>query len=543
MMRLSFLLPILFALISFSPCTAGIFVGDKQYRFCQYGGCSGGNQDNNKPPTGLPVTEGGDGYRIVYIEYRDDGTRWDGAEFDAATKLIEDTRKSVCDHPDHNRADLQRACLSRYGGPITLFAYVHGWKNNANIRKDPKDPGDVEKFRAYLKAYASIVRPERARPVIGVYFGWHGRSLELPTFINWISFWTSSARALSVGNGGQVTKDLDRLATLAREQGKISNGDPVGPKENLQQLEPSGEEKLEDSDIRSRVIVLSHSFGARVLQTALLGTASDSAAGVVSGICKGLVHGQAQRPPVDVIIFENAATGAGAIWKTFDNCQPCGGAEYTAAPNGIAPGTDFPVCNGRTNGGDFSNTVMVRSPSFDKPDCRLHPERETCQPYPLVVSVSSKQDLLTRVVLFLAAGEHPAPFLPWLQSHRVDRRDGQQTVDRKAGEVFLFESQDSTQPTTRHVFLVQRKHRRISPANAIWTIKVDGAIVKDHGDVWNYSLMNFEINLITSTDVNKARDFVSYDDLLNRVTQPMCTSCTGAIVPITGNVAAPAFLP
>ncbi len=488
------------------PGWSGIYLKDQQYRFCANGGCEAVQCSQvkapacNAPPSSaakLPVIEKGEGYKIAYLEYRENGDRWDNAEFEVAKKLIQDERKAN-GHPDEF-----------YGGPITLFLYVHGWKNNADERT-AADPGDVEKFRRYLDTYTKTFKSGLHRPVVGIYIAWHGKSLNLPTWINWISFWTRSGAALRVGKG-ELNGDFGKLVEFARESRETTGATPIAQqlqREQLQEQAAASDQPIDDPNRQTRAIVLSHSFGARVLQTALIG--EDPAKGVTTGTCKGLVHGQSQRPPVDLILFENAATGAGAIWRQFNNCQPCG-----SKSEGCKDVKDSTL--------DFSRAIMMRAPAFDRSTCREHPEDARCQPYPLLVSVSAKNDFLTRIVLLLAAGEHPAPFLPWLQTHQVRRLDDANTIpDRAKGQIFTFESADSSNKKTLHTYLVERKvGRHVTPANAIWTMKVDKEIINQHGDVWNDSFLNFQINLISSTDRTKGQEHRSFSETLNRVTQPM----------------------
>jgi hypothetical protein len=360
----------------------------------------------------------------------------------------------------------------------------------------------VERFRRYLDTYAKTLRPEVRMPIVGVYIGWHGKSLNLPGAINWVSFWTRSAGAMRVGKG-RLNSDFGALVRIARQRRRVVAPDPaaeVAAQEKVEEDQARSEDLAADANRQTRVIVLGHSFGARVLQTALIG--ADPSKGVTTGVCKGLVHGIAQRPPVDLVLFENAATGAAAIWRQFNNCQPCG-SKTAGCKDADSPSQDF------------SRTVMTRAPSFDRKVCRANPDDIRCQPYPLFVSVSAKNDFLTRVVLALASGQHPAPFLWWLQTHQVRRVDKQTVADRLKGQVFTFES-------AAHTYVLERKpRRRITPANAIWTMKVDKEIVNQHGDVWNDNFLNFQINLITSTDRAKGIEHKSYSQPLNRVTQPM----------------------
>lgn len=464
---------------------AGIIVKDQQYRFCGDNGafCAPGACEVkpgpacNKGKTNLPVIEDTGKYKLVFVEYRQNGKPWDRAQLESAKWLIQEERKKTAQPGD------------KFGGPINVFFYVHGWKNNANVKPPGSAWGDVERFKAYLARYADYLTPEARRPVIGIYFAWRGRSLDLPSFINWISFWTRSFAAREVGEG-EIRADLNDLVDLVDQGRAALRTSSTQPGAANIELPPNR---------RPQIVVMGHSFGARVLETALIGGTKS----LIDGTCKGLVDGQSQRPLVDLVLFENAATSATYIWHEFNKCQPCGN-----RPEG---------CHDTTpDTSDFSRVIMVRHPDFDRDRCKQNPLDKVCQPYPLLVSVSSQTDFLTRVVLFLASFQHPAAFLPFLQSHHLETVEPGAKPHRDKGELFAFEACCDGP----HTYMVERKRtKRVSPANPIWSMAVPKQVIHDHGDVWNEDFLSMLLNLIASTDDAKAQQIRTYDRTLDRVRQ------------------------
>lgn len=429
---------------------AGVIVKDRQYRFCEGEQCkefcSGKQPACVKPaegvkPLGLVVTPDSKKYTMTFIEYKEDGTPWDWAQFEQAKKLIEEARKG-------SAKDGEKL------GPATVFLYVHGWKNNAD---DRGDDADVARFGRYLDDYHDYVKNGDPRPVIGVYLAWRGRSLELPGWISWTSFWTRSLAARRVG-GGVINDHIDGLLEIAvRHRGEL----------------PTSRHPY--------AFVIGHSFGARVLETAVIGRQPNR----VNGACKTLAEQkQAVTAPADVVLFENAATSAGYVRRQLrGNCQPCRQTSQGCADLSRKP--------------DFSDSKMARQPDFEKKWCQEHPKDRRCQPYTLFMAVSSSKDWLTRGLLFVAAFQHPAAFFPSLQTHRIDPSDGMSPVDPAKDEVFLFETPDDIKAKKAGaIYLVRRKNlSTVSAANPVWVVEVGKAISASHGDVWNGTMMNMLVNL------------------------------------------------
>ncbi|MCX6590310.1 MAG: hypothetical protein NTZ56_02185 [Acidobacteria bacterium] len=422
-----------------------VLVKDQQYRFCSgetgdecRAFCGDHGPACHKPPVGAQKEDTAlvirkRKYTMSFVEYQENGEPFEEAQFKVAQDLIESARRSS-------------ATGSERMGPATVFIYVHGWKNNASNKT-----ADVERFQSYLETYYEYVKDGPKRPVVGIFLAWRGRSLDLPGWISWVSFWTRSHAARRVGNG-MINDHIDRLVELSiRDRASLAAGR------------------------HPYVFVIGHSFGARVLETAVIGHRPS----IISGACKVVAHDKSPvRATADVVLFENAATSAAYVRRQLHECQPCrdrrNGCKDFAKP-------------------DFSKSVIVRNWAFDRDACQKDPTMRKCQPYPVFLAVSAAQDYLTRFVLFVAALQHPAAFLPWRQTHRIVRATGQ-AVDPVKDEVFLFETPGNTKPGAAHL-VVRKNTATISPANPAWIIEVGRDISSSHGDVWNATMMNMMINL------------------------------------------------
>lgn len=485
-----------FALLSLASANAWeLFVPDRQYRYCDpaIAECPKPNviallpEPRDRAPgekqVRLPEIESGEGFKLGFIEFRDSGQHWDSVQLEAVKVMIEKARREK--QPE--------------GGPIHLIIFVHGWANNANKAPEGKAK-DVERFKNYLKYYAESLRRDEW-PVVGVYFGWHGRSLNLEHGLHFPSFWTRSAAAHRVGQQGTMYKDFRCLVDLANYN--IAGG--VKPQLGCAAFSPILQAEREalggpapPPAKRSRVIVMGHSFGSRVLEAALIG--QDPNAGVVAGVCKSLIQGKSERPPVDLVLFENAATSARLIRRQFTNCQPCGRGDIGCK--------DFTTAPPRT----YTDAVMVRPWAFEKRYCEADRTAPQCQPSSLLVSISGKFDLKTRLLLPLISGHVPAAFLPWLETHRLRRVEGDHPdADPDKNEVLVFDVCDEQLPNgeckdDRTVsYLMERKRiNRVSPVNPVWSMAVPKKVISGHGDVWNHGYLNLAQNLLAARQKQQA---------------------------------------
>jgi hypothetical protein len=138
---------------------------------------------------------------------------------------------------------------------VLINVFVHGWHHNA-------EPGDsnIEGFKKALAGFSQFENKKKSgqkRKVIGVYVGWRGESVTVPV-INGLTFWERKNTAHDVGYLG-VTELLLKLEEIANVRSSI------------------------EPPIKSRLVVIGHSFGGAVVYSAtsqiLLGRFVDSQPG------------------------------------------------------------------------------------------------------------------------------------------------------------------------------------------------------------------------------------------------------------------------
>jgi hypothetical protein len=153
-----------------------------------------------------------------YIEFDARGQLFDPSQVDRAAALIQTLK--------HTAAGVDQ--------PVTMFLFVHGWKNNAS-----EDSGNVWGFRRILDEQAA----SQSTPVIGVYIGWPGDAAK---FGKLLTFFNRESVADTVG-GGDLDGVLSKLLVAVKGAGYQTPG--VVP---------------------STAILIGHSFGGLVLERALI---------------------------------------------------------------------------------------------------------------------------------------------------------------------------------------------------------------------------------------------------------------------------------
>ncbi|MEO8127169.1 MAG: hypothetical protein ABJF23_01365 [Bryobacteraceae bacterium] len=133
----------------------------------------------------------------------------------------------------------------------------------------------------------------------------------------------------------------------------------------------------------------------------------------------------------------------------------------------------------------------------------------------MLISISGKKDFLTRGLLAIAAAQHPAAFMPWLQTHKVDLLkppEGNRPPDPSKEEVIAFDvckkqvefGQQCPAPDTATYMVKRKRLNRVVRTNPIWTMAVPRDIISAHGDVWNPGYLNFQLNMIASHNPDEA---------------------------------------
>jgi hypothetical protein len=398
-------------------------------------------------------------YKVGFVEFEEDG---DLVDPDQARKVLR----------------LIQAEKGRFaGGKIITLVYVHGWKNNSDQAAPGRKDKDVERFSLALSELgyrARLASPATPVPIVGVYIGWKGKSLKGPGFFNWLSYW-----------------------------GRRNTANHVGGKTLTSVLNDVIEATTPDDNDPSRVLFVGHSFGARVLEHAvqngvsLYDAAKLRAAGPV-------------RPRVDLVLYVNAANDARLGLGRILELQKDG--------------------------------LEVRHPDYDAKECPPGPDaakppgpgplKAECESYPLIVAITSRGDLATKYVQPIANRinlDETGAQLPQLPAGQyADSMPSEGRLKRSApGHLRFMHSHDVTEvscpsaatsppacsPVDASCAFAFRTRGAADacfkasvrgsaqggmPFNrtAYWIMDVDPRVVKDHGDIWNLSMLNMLAALI-----------------------------------------------
>ena len=166
----------------------------------------------------------GNRYLLGFIEFDDQGQLWDRKQMsEVVGKLAGEAGTKE----------------------LLMVVFVHGWKHSAA----PGD-GNIQTFRKVLAQFSDsetqIARLTGIPPreVAGVYLGWRGGSVTVPLLED-LTFWDRKNTAQKVGHGG-VTEVLSRLELIKQDK-----------------------ESIEPGRSHTRLVVVGHSFGGAVVNTAL----------------------------------------------------------------------------------------------------------------------------------------------------------------------------------------------------------------------------------------------------------------------------------
>ena len=155
---------------------------------------------------------------------------------------------------------------------------MHGWKNNGEQAAPGAKPKDVERFGTALSELGYRAREadrDNPVPVVGVYIGWRGKSLRGPSFFTFLWYWSRRNAANRVGEGRTLTDVLNHVI-----------------------------ERTNAGSDRSRVVLVGHSFGARVLEHAI-------EQGVRLYDEETVQRQRTVRPRVDLVLYVNSANDGG----------------------------------------------------------------------------------------------------------------------------------------------------------------------------------------------------------------------------------------
>jgi pimeloyl-ACP methyl ester carboxylesterase len=391
-------------------------------------------------------------FSVGFIEFDKHGRPIDPDQAEKAVALIQQKKRTAP------------------GGKIITLVYIHGWKNNAAQALPGRKWQDVERFESALAelAYRSYVQRGRNRegvPIVGVYIGWPGKSLMGPGWFTFLSFWGRRNTANNVGDGDPLASTLNRVI-------ETTNADSQ----------------------ESRVMLVGHSFGARVLEHA-----------IATGNVQLFDERSGATPPrVDLTLYVNSANDARLSLAMVEKLK--------------------------------QQPRVVRHPDFDTTDCANGSKAAACRAYPILVAITSRGDLATKYLLPTAntlngdtlrpglepqgpsgtfADRIPPPaaykraaagHMPFMQSHMVREVSCESQASSPQGKLFpacsaddarcqfafrtLGESPSCYQVDSR---TVTREGTAVSPppfnSTAYWIMAVDKPVINDHGDIWNQSFL------------------------------------------------------
>jgi hypothetical protein len=269
-------------------------------------------------------------FKMAAIEFDENGRMFDRQQEAAAQQLLEFEKKRA------------------KNGKIITVVYVHGWKNNASQAPPGRKPKDVEKFQGALlelgyRAARAATTPDEAVPVVGIYIAWRGKTLMGPGWFTFASLWSRRNTANNIGDGPELGGILDKYITLTNE----------------------GNEQ-------SRVVLIGHSFGARVLEHAIESKDIRLHAPVTGD---GVV-----RPRVDLVLYVNSANDSRLSMRRVQELRDA------------TLHVRHPDYNADECGGEAPPTAPV--------DAEVRANR--CRDYPLLVAISSTGDAATKHLLPIA---------------------------------------------------------------------------------------------------------------------------------------------
>jgi hypothetical protein len=158
-------------------------------------------------------------YSVSFVEFDDQGMAWDPDQLESLLNYLK-ARKDDDSSPG-----------------TVVMVFVHGWKHNAEFC----DP-NVACFRELVRTAALAEQKLLKREVVGVYIGWHGRSLNAASDL---SFFARKRVAERVAQG-QIRELFSRLLTM--------QANAVNEPKNIH---------------RMRLMFMGHSFGGLITYEAL----------------------------------------------------------------------------------------------------------------------------------------------------------------------------------------------------------------------------------------------------------------------------------
>jgi hypothetical protein len=344
------------------------------------------------PPTESSWLHGENKTEILIVEFDDQGEVWRDSQRDFALTRIEEFAKEE--------------------SPLTVLVFVPGWHHSA---RDPdKNLADFQKVLGELAGTTDFGE----RRWVGVYLGWRGESVDFP-LLRYLTYWNRRSAAARVG-GIPVASLFADLASIVH-----------GRNDNM-------------------LVVIGHSFGARVVETA---------------VTNGLPFDEGT-PTLDLVVLLNEASEALRAKTAIDRFK-----------KGIETGQPAPAPQivSITSVGD---TATKRAFPFGQWWLYLAQQFQDYQVY----GNDEERALPAQVKLF----RHTAGHTGALWSHVVKTPD--EVPDWQGREDVTPFSTHGLLPGDRPDHLLVPLDGNFNHRTPYWIIQVPQGIVDDHNDIFNENL-------------------------------------------------------
>jgi hypothetical protein len=375
-------------------------------------------------------------FKLGMIEFDDMGESWE-----KCTSLTEVDNCQLTRTLDLIRKEKQKS------GEVVVVVFIHGWKNNASPGNEEKK--NLRDFKILMErlaageparnarmAQAASQTAVKPRSYIGVYMAWRGQAIAGDIFS---TFWNRRDAAQRVGSS-DFAEALYRIMAATKENSP-----------------------------NSRIVVVGHSFGARVLETALTNTFVSLLIPQPNGA--GQVLPPQLPSPADLILYVNPATDSFRTKQMVELMKRTtfsvmrGGERFNGplflsvtSTGDTATGTAFPLGQG------FSATQKAFRPGYDNAPPQI-PSQKT---------------------FFSQTPGH----IPFLFSHVVHPVTGS-CVSQP--ELLRF-------TTKGQCFEMTPVPQRWNDS-PFWVMTVPPAIIRDHVDIFNDSFSTMIIDLMEQYQV------------------------------------------
>jgi hypothetical protein len=371
-------------------------------------------------------------FKLGIVEFDDMGESWE-----KCTKLTETDNCQLTRTLDLIRKEKQRT------GEVVVVVFIHGWKNNAS--KDNEEKKNLHDFKVLMERLAQeepalvakvdsgVTKP---RSYVGVYMAWRGQSVKNDIFL---TFWNRRDAAQRVGSS-DFAEALFRIMSATKEHSE-----------------------------NSRIVVVGHSFGGRVLETALTNSFVSLLVPQPDG--HGGMVPETIPSPADLILYVNPATDSFRTKQMIElmkrtNFTVVRGTQKYAGPlflsvtstGDTATGTAFPLGQG------LSATQKAFREGYD----------------------NASPQMPTQKTFFTKTPGH----IPYLFSHTVQAVSG-----------------DCTSQADDLRFSVKAQCFEMAPMaqrwndSPFWVMTVPPAIIKDHVDIFNPGFSTMIIDLMEKYQV------------------------------------------